>query len=249
MKQKMEEELNVARTIQQNLLPRSLPVTGWLRACGSSISSHQVGGDYFDVLPVSESSWAIIVADVSGKGVSSALLAALLQGAFLAASDDAAHLEGVLHRINEFLSVRPEAEKYATVFCGLLRRNSEGAGEGMYINAGHCAPIIVRAGAPLQTLDPTTFPVGLIAGVEFKCQSFRMEPGDKLVAYTDGVTEAQNGAGEFFGIRRLNEVAKADAHSSAEVLHHGIREAVAAYTQGAAQSDDVTLLVLELACR
>ncbi len=249
VKQKMEEELNVARTIQQNLLPRSLPVTGWLRACGSSISSHQVGGDYFDVLPVSESSWAIIVADVSGKGVSSALLAALLQGAFLAASDDAAHLEGVLHRINEFLSVRPEAEKYATVFCGLLRRNSEGAGEGMYINAGHCAPIIVRAGAPLQTLDPTTFPVGLIAGVEFKCQSFRMEPGDKLVAYTDGVTEAQNGAGEFFGIRRLNEVAKADAHSSAEVLHHGIREAVAAYTQGAAQSDDVTLLVLELAGR
>jgi sigma-B regulation protein RsbU (phosphoserine phosphatase) len=247
LKQKMEEELNVARAIQQNLLPRSLPVTGWLRACGSSVASHQVGGDYFDVLPVSDNCWAIIVADVSGKGVSSALLAALLQGAFLAASDDTSHLEGVLRRVNEFLSVRPEAEKYATVFCALLRRNSQGGCDGMYINAGHCAPIVVRVGAPLRTLDPTTFPVGLIAGVEFKAQSFRMEPGDKLVAYTDGVTEAQNDAGEFFGMRRLNEVAKADAHSSAEALHLGIREAVAAYTQGAPQSDDITLLVLELA--
>jgi sigma-B regulation protein RsbU (phosphoserine phosphatase) len=246
LKQKMEEELNVARAIQQNLLPRSLPVAGWLRACGSSMASHQVGGDYFDVLPVSDDCWAIIVADVSGKGVSSALLAALLQGAFLAASDDVTHLEGVLRRINEFLSVRPEAEKYATVFCALLRRTGEGAGEGMYINAGHCAPIIVRPAAAQQTLDPTTFPVGLIAGVEFKSQSFRMEAGDKLVAYTDGVTEAQNDAGEFFGMRRLTEVTKAGASGSAETLHHEIQEAVAAYTHGAPQSDDITLLVLEL---
>ena len=195
VKQKMEEELNVARTIQQNLLPRSLPSTGWLRASGSSVASHQVGGDYFDVLPVSDDCWAIIVADVSGKGVSSALLASLLQGAFLAASDDVAHLEGVLRRINEFLSIRPEAEKYATVFCALLRRDNTGAGEGMYINAGHCAPIVVRPGGSQQTLEPTTFPVGLIAGVEFKAQSFRMDAGDKLVSYTDGVTEAQNDAG------------------------------------------------------
>ncbi len=247
IKQKMEEELNVARTIQQNLLPRSLPVTGWLRAFGSSVASHQVGGDYFDVLPVSEDCWAVIVADVSGKGVSSALLAALLQGAFLAASDDAAHLEAVLQRINGFLSARPEAEKYATIFCALLRRNAKGACEGAYINAGHCAPIIVRPGFPLQMLDPTTFPVGLIESAEFEARSFRMEPGDKLVAYTDGVTEAQNDAGEFFGVRRLNDVAKADAHASAEALHNSIREAVAAYTLGAPQSDDVTLLVLEIA--
>jgi serine phosphatase RsbU (regulator of sigma subunit) len=247
VKQKMEEELNVARTIQQNLLPRSLPTSGWLTACGSSMASHQVGGDYFDVLPVSKDCWAIIVADVSGKGVSSALLAALLQGAFLAASDEPSHLEGVLCRINEFLNIRPEAEKYATVFCALLRRKPDGGCEGMYINAGHCAPIIVRAGAPLETLDPTTFPVGLIEGAEFKTQSFQMQAGDKLVAYTDGVTEAQNEAGEFFGLPRLNDVAKGMAMTSAEAMHHAVRGAVADYTKGAPQSDDVTLLVIELA--
>jgi len=240
LKQKMAEELNVARLIQQNLLPVSLPSTGWFRACGSSVASEEVGGDYFDVLPVNADCWAVIVADVSGKGVSSALLAALLQGAFLAASDDVTHLEGVLRRINEFLSLRPEAEKYATVFCALFRRN----GEGIYINAGHCAPIIVRCGEPLQTLDPTTFPVGLIEGAEFKGQSFTLEPGDKLVAYTDGVSEAQNGVGDFFGTRRLFEAVSANSHCSCEALHHSIRSAVAGFTQGAPQSDDITLLVL-----
>jgi serine phosphatase RsbU (regulator of sigma subunit) len=240
VKQKMEEELNVARAIQQNLLPVSLPTVGWFRASGSSVASHQVGGDYFDVLPVSPDCWAIIVADVSGKGVSSALLAALLQGAFLAASDDAAHLEGVLRRINEFLSVRPEAEKYATVFCALLRRN----GEGLYINAGHCAPLIVRACEALQTLDPTTFPVGLIEGTEFAAQSFKLEPGDKVVAYTDGVTEAQNAAGEFFGARRLYAAVNDNADRTCEQMHQGIRAAVAGFTQGAPQSDDVTVLIL-----
>lgn len=247
VKQKMEEELNVARTIQQNLLPRSLPSTGWLRACGSSMASHQVGGDYFDVLPVSENCWAIIVADVSGKGVSSALLAALLQGAFLAASDDSSHLQGVLRRVNEFLTVRPEAEKYATVFAALLRRRSDGGCDGMYVNAGHCAPILMRPGAPLQTIETSTFPVGLVEGAEFKTQEFRMEAGDKLIAYTDGVTEAQNEAGEFFGVRRLNDIAKGMGTTSAQATHHAVRDAVAAFTKGAPQSDDVTLLVIEIA--
>jgi serine phosphatase RsbU (regulator of sigma subunit) len=240
LKQKMEEELNVAREIQQNLLPRSLPCTGWFQACGSSVASHQVGGDYFDVLPVSADCWAVIVADVSGKGVSSALLASLLQGAFLAASDDAAHLEGVLRRINTFLSVRPEAEKYATVFCALFRRNAD----SIYINAGHCAPIIVRHGGPIETLAPTTFPVGLIEGAEFQRATVRLEAGDKVVAYTDGVTEAQNESGEFYGTRRLNELIRANTGDSCEQLHRRIRESVAAYTKDAPQSDDITLLVM-----
>ena len=240
VKQKMEEELNVAREIQQNLLPRSLPSAGWFRACGSSVASHQVGGDYFDVLPVSPDCWAVIVADVSGKGVSSALLAALLQGAFLAASDDVGHLEAVMRRINTFLTLRPEAEKYATVFCALLRRDAD----SVYLNAGHCAPIIVRRDGRLETLKPTTFPVGLIEGAEFEGHRLRLEPGDKLVAYTDGVSEAQNDRSEFYGTRRLNEVVTANARVGCEQLHQRIRQSVAAFTKDAPQSDDVTLLVM-----
>lgn len=243
LKQKLEEELNVARTIQQNLLPLSLPTTGWLRACGSSVASHQVGGDYFDLLPLHPDCSAVIIADVSGKGVSSALLASLLQGAFLAAADDAAHLEGVLTRINRFLSARPEAEKYATVFCALLRHN----GTGVYINAGHCPPIIVRAGVPLSTLNSTTFPVGLMEEAEFKVQPFDLHPGDKLVAYTDGVTEAQNRTNEFFGTRRLKELLMLPQaqQASCTELHDHLLAAVGNFTEGAPQFDDITLLVLE----
>ena len=242
-KQKLEEELNVARTIQQNLLPTSLPAQGWLRACGSSVASHQVGGDYFDLLPVHEDCWAVIVADVSGKGVSSALLASLLQGAFLAASDDASHLEGVLRRINDFLSARPEAGKYATVFCALLRRS----GEGVYINAGHCAPIVAHEGSALRKLEPTSVPVGLIEGADFSVQKCGLRPGDKVVAYTDGVTEAQNPDGEFYGGKRLRSLVEANAGLDAEALHQAIQDSVAAFTEDAPQSDDVTLLVLEFA--
>ena len=112
----MEDELKIARTIQQGLLPAALPSTGWFRAAGSSIPSTQVGGDYFDVRQVSPDVWAAVVADVSGKGVSSALLASLLQGSFLMASADPWHVESIMTRLNTFLLERTRGEKYATIF-------------------------------------------------------------------------------------------------------------------------------------
>ena len=98
-KRHMEEELDLARTIQQGLLPSNLPSEGWFRAAGSSITSRQVGGDYFDVHPAGPDAFACVIADVSGKGVSAALLAALLQGAFLLASEGPAQIEDVMSSI------------------------------------------------------------------------------------------------------------------------------------------------------
>ena len=120
-KQRMEEELNVAREIQASLLPRSLPVDGWFRAAGSSMPSHQVGGDYFDVKQLATGPVVAVVADVSGKGVSSALLAALLQGAFLLASESL-EMDQMMSRVNLFLHERTEGEKYATVFYCTVER-------------------------------------------------------------------------------------------------------------------------------
>jgi len=119
-KRQMEEELRLARTIQQSLLPGKLPSEGWLRASGSSVASHEVGGDYFDVTPVNPRCWCAVVADVSGKGVSSALLASLLQGALLAVSPDKNLLERRMGSINRYINERTQGEKYATIFYGLL---------------------------------------------------------------------------------------------------------------------------------
>ena len=240
-KNRMEEELRLARSIQQSLLPGQLPAGGWLRARGSSVASHLVGGDYFDVTQVTDGCWSAVVADVSGKGVSSALLASLLQGALITATDIPAALGRRMDRLNGFLIDRTGGAKYATVFYCLLDR----PGSFHYVNAAHCPPLIIRADGARLELDATTVPVGLIPGADFAVSEQKLSPGDKLVIYTDGVTEAQDTKGGFFGLKRLRQIVDAHAAKSCEAIHDAIQEAVAAFTEGAAQSDDITVLVLE----
>ena len=125
LKVRMEGELRVAREIQRGLQPVGLPSSGWFRAAGSSIASTQVGGDYFDIRQMTPDSWAAVVADVSGKGVSSALLASLLQGTFLMASGELSHIGLRMERLNEFLLERTRGEKYATVFYCILHKDGK----------------------------------------------------------------------------------------------------------------------------
>jgi phosphoserine phosphatase RsbU/P len=241
-KHKLEEELTLARTIQRSLLPAHLPADGWLRACGSSVSSLQVGGDYFDVTQVTNSCWAAVVADVSGKGVASALLASLLQGALITATDVPQALARRVTRLNQFLLDRTGGEKYATLFYSLVHAG----GTLNYVNAAHCPPMVVRGAGSVETLDATGSPVGLLEGAEFEVRTISLMPGEKVVIYSDGVTEAQNPAAEFYGKKRLREVVTAHAKSSCTAIHDAIQESVAAFTEGAAQSDDITVLVLEI---
>ena len=237
----IEEELDLARTIQQSLLPRSLPSEGWFRACGSSVPTHEVGGDYYDVTQVSDACWAAVVADVSGKGVGSALLASLLQGALLTATDEPEELGRRIERLNRFVNERTGGEKYATVFYCLLHRD----GRISYVNAAHCPPMIVRLGGGLTTLAATGTPVGLLESAEFVVAECRLAPGDKIVIYTDGITEAQSSTGEFFGKKRLRDVALSRATDTCTAIHNAIQSSVAAFTEGVPQSDDITLVVLE----
>jgi serine phosphatase RsbU (regulator of sigma subunit) len=242
-KNHLEEELRLARSIQQSLLPPTLPTRGWLRAAGSSVSSRAVGGDYFDLTQVSQNYWSAVVADVSGKGVGSALLASLLQGALTTASDRPASLARRLERLNRFLFERTEGEKYATIFYCLL----DSAGRLSYVNAAHCPPLLVRNGAIQAALDATGSPVGLLESAEFEVSEIQLRPGDKLVIYTDGVTEAQNVSGEFFGRARLKTAITAHATGSGAAIHSAIQQAITTFTEDAPQSDDITVLVLEYA--
>jgi serine phosphatase RsbU (regulator of sigma subunit) len=240
-KQRMEEELKVARDIQQSLLPRSLPSAGWLRAAGSSVASAQVGGDYYDVIAVNDRCWGAVVADVSGKGVSSALLAALLQGALIPAIDHADVLTRRMERLNTFLIDRTGGEKYATVFYCLLDQS----GRLDYVNAAHCPPIVVRPSGETAELEATGVPVGLLEGSRYELAGRQLSPGEKVVIYTDGVTEAQDARGAFFGRKRLFDLVRAHAGASSTELHDAIQGAVREFTEGAPQSDDITLVVLD----
>ena len=243
-KERIEEELDVARRIQQSLLPRSLPTEGWFVVSASSQSSHQVGGDYYDVIAIGPDTWSIVVADVSGKGVSSALLASFLQGAFLGASSTS-NIPEVLARINTFLSDRAEHGKYATMFYSRI----DSSGRLTYANAGHCAPLLVHAGGKIEKLEATSMPVGLVPEASFLLEHRDLAPGDRIVLYSDGVTEAQNDSGEFFGRRRLRLAVESALGATCPELHDAIQKAVLDFTGGAEQADDLTLVVAGFQCR
>ena len=238
---RIEDELKIARGIQQGLQPSSMPTAGWFRAAGSSLPSTQVGGDYFDVHPVSPHAWAAVVADVSGKGVSSALLASLLQGMFVMTSDDPLRIEPRLARLNEFLLERTRGEKYATVFYCIL----DSSGVLSYANAGHCAPFLVGRDGGLRNLHTTSMPVGMIEGVPFPIIQTQLAPGDKIVIYSDGLTEAEGVDGAFFDTDRLRACLRDGVALSATALHASLLETLDRFTDGGAVRDDITALVLE----
>lgn len=241
-KQRLEEELAIAREIQAGLLPRDLPGEGWFRAAAFSVPSHQVGGDYLDVRRTAEDAWSAVVADVCGKGVSSALLASLLQGAFLLASESSLSTEAVMGRVNRFLNERTGGEKYATVFYCMV----DGSGRCRWTNAGHCPPLLARATGTIEAMEATGLPVGMLDTAEFGVKETQLAPGDKLVIFTDGVCEAQNPQGEFFEAKRIRKLLREQpvGVSAAEVLDR-LMGSLQAFTAGGDQSDDITCLVLE----
>jgi sigma-B regulation protein RsbU (phosphoserine phosphatase) len=240
-KLRIEGELQIARGIQQGLLPSMLPGDGWFRAAGSSLPSTQVGGDYFDVRQVSDGLWAAVVADVSGKGVSSALLASLLQGTFLMAAADSSQIEAMMDCLNTFLLERTRGEKYATIFYCTL----DPSGLLSYSNAGHPAPFLVSPDGRLRKLHTSGMPVGMIDGAQFQTVQTQLGPGDKVVIYSDGLTEAENADGDFFDTERLRVCLRDHAGLDAPGLHMALLSAVDRFTDGGVIRDDVTALVLE----
>jgi len=245
---KMQEELSIARNIQQSLLPRSLPESGWYRAAGITIPSQNVAGDYFDVRQTKEDRFVNIIVDVSGKGVSSAILASLLQGIFVAASTEPPGLPALMSRTNEFLVERTEGEKFATMFYGILERD----GMLYWTNAGHCSGILVHREGSVELLKPTSMPLGMMSRVQFEGRELRMRPGDKLCLYSDGLSEAHlppedSGSFRFYGEERIMETVQRERASSCREILNALVQDVQEFLGGADQTDDVTVLVIEYA--
>ena len=241
LKLRMEQELDLARTIQRDLLPDQFPESGWFRAWGVGISSAQVGGDYFDLLPVGDERWAAVMADVSGKGVSSALLASFLQGVFLVATGETTSAARVMERVNRFLLTRTNGDKYATLVLVTMDR----AGRLVWVNAGHCRPLLWRRTGEVFELKSAGMPVGMLEEATWETYRQQLEPGDVLVMYTDGCSEARNGQGEMFGVRRVSESLLRYGPEGAKAVAEGLCRDVDAFARGEEQADDLTVLVVE----
>ena len=241
VKLRMDEELRIARDIQQTLLPASLPQTGWFRAAASTVSSLQVGGDYYDVSMHGPDCWVFVVADVSGKGVSSALMASLLQGALIGAPGDAPGIERLLERINAYVYERAGGEKYATLFYAALHRD----GTMNWCSAGHGQAALVLPDGMVRALGSTALPVGMLDLGGFPVTTERLLSGSKVVVYSDGVSDAEDPQGSSFGMARVSAVLRGAAAEDCSGLHDRVKSAVADFAAGTPQRDDMTLMAVE----
>src|SRR6266487_1189324 len=238
-RQRMEEQINIARNIQQALLPRNFPDHPHFAVTGINSPCLSVGGDYFDVFPLSDRRTAFLIADVSGKGLGAAILTTMLQGALsgMTLGTDPAR---VFNHVNRFLCDHSEVGRYATMFFGILDLD----GHLEFINAGHPSPMLIRQDTVEEAFTEGSYPVGLVPEAEYTSVGLKLEPGDTLVLFSDGVTEAMDPDDQLFGVPRLREVLEANTSTELEHIQKCVLEAVENFTRGAHQADDVTLLIV-----
>ncbi|HEX8896207.1 MAG TPA: SpoIIE family protein phosphatase, partial [Terriglobales bacterium] len=240
-KARLDHEIEIASRIQQTLLPKLLPDLPSVAVAGFTFECHWVGGDCFDVISLEGGRLGFFVGDVSGKGISAALLATFLQGVFFTTATMDLPLPEIFARVNKYLSERTTDSRYATVFYGVL--DTKGCFE--YVNAGHVPPLIVRRSGTLEAIGSLNSPVGMFGETEYQSASVKLDPGDFVVIYSDGVSDAVNNDSEFFEEARLRTLISGFKGKTAQELATAIWTGVKTFTAGAPHSDDSTVLVIQ----
>ena len=226
-----QQELAIAASIQQRLMAVTIPEVPFARLEGKNLSCKEIGGDFFDAVNTAQG-LTIVLADVSGKGVSAALLASTLQGMIYSQLTAGMPLTEIVTAVNRFFTDKHIGEKYATVIIARVRDN----GELEYVNCGHIPPLIV-SGQQVERPGHGNLPVGLLPDAIYEGAHCQLKRGDRLVLVTDGVTEAENASGEFFADERLEAAA---SHGTME----SIFSAISTFCSGTPLSDDCTVVEL-----
>jgi phosphoserine phosphatase RsbU/P len=242
-KQRLEKDLEIARNIQKNLLPDSIPELKHYEISAFNKSARQVGGDYYDIVKLDNGNTVIAIADVSGKGVQAALLMANVQAFLKSICKQNIELDKASNLINDLVSENTTEGSFITFFWGVLDNEKK---KLTYVNAGHNPPLLVRNGEIIKLKTG-----GMILGVmetiiPYQSDVVNLESGDTLVLFTDGVTEAMDINNEEYSDERLEELVVKLSNENVDRILELIKEDVAEYTNGALQSDDITCLVLRV---
>lgn len=239
-KHRMEEQLTIARELQQWLLPppeRDLP---YVRARSQNLPCHEVGGDYFDYIELDENHFCFALGDVAGKGIPAALLASAVQGSFSSQTFLDTSLSTIVSNLNQTLTKRGISSRFVTLSFGIL----DADGNCDYVNAGHNPPLLLHRDGSMEELTEGGTVLGLFEGAQYTCDTVKLQPDDHLVLFTDGVTEALNNAGEEFGKERLRSLLYTNAHATATEILEKLREAVLSFSANTPQHDDITMMIL-----
>jgi CRP-like cAMP-binding protein len=242
-KQERRQDMEMARRIQQSVLPKSLALAPSLAAVAGTVRPmKEVGGDLYDYFMVDERRLAFAVADVSGKGVPASLFMMMFHTALRAVARSGLEPAEALGRVNEQLSEDNDECMFVTAFFGILDVES---GELAYVTAGHNPTYLLKRTGELSSLPGSGIAVGLSPKARYHAQRLALTPGDRLFAYTDGVTEAFSAARELFGEERLEGVLRRGVGLPLEAWLGSVLDAVDDFAAGAEPSDDITCLALD----
>lgn len=242
-RQLLEQELSLAAQIQQGFWPQSIPEFEPYQLAGMSLAARHVGGDYYDFILLDENRIAVVVADVSGKGVAASLVMATLRSSLRAHLKSGSSLEVCISEVNTTIAEDTPPNRFITLFIVILDRHSQ---ELTFVNAGHNAPILLSADKQVARLEAGGPVLGFKAGLPYTTGEAEMFPGSLLLLFSDGVSEAQNPSEEFFEETRLLEAARKYRAGKAEQILTSLYHEVEEYTADATQYDDLTLVVVKL---
>jgi serine phosphatase RsbU (regulator of sigma subunit) len=241
--ERLARELELCRQIQNEMLPHGPLKLGLAEIAGVSIPAREVGGDFFNYFPLADGRIAVLVGDVSGKGVGAALLMANIQATLRARLQLESDLAQLADSIDHDIAANTPPEVYITLFVGLLDPPRR---ELRYVNAGHNPQFLLRADGGIERLNSTGLPIGLLPGHGFEARTVAVEPGDLLFLYTDGAVEAPNEDGDFFDADRLQQALVAASAEGIDEVLVSVERAVRAFRGEADPADDATMLALRL---
>ncbi len=242
IQKKLEQELSIAASIQESLFPSVLPALACSDLAARNRQARQVGGDYFDVLPMGGSTHLLCVADISGKGLPAALLMANIQATLRASLGAYASLADLATRVNALLHASTPSNRFATAF---FLAYDCATGACTYVNGGHNDGVVLRADGNVELLTTTGLPLGLFAKAAYEQSQVTLCTGDLLMIYSDGVPEAENGCEEQFGMERVIEVLRAQKEQAASRMVDQMVTSIDGFVGSAPQFDDLTLMVLK----
>ena len=238
-KARMEQEMRIAAEIQQALLPKSVRTGAYFRAAAASLPCRSIGGDFYDYVDVGETSLGFALGDVAGKGPPAALLSAMMQGIFAAQAATSDTPSRTIARVNLALYRRGIESRFVTLMYGVLDPD----GQMVYCNAGHNPPLVIGASG-VRRLSRGGPIVGLFESATYEEETIWLSPGDWLVVFSDGISEAMSADGEEYGESRILQVAQQNLHLEPPRMLEALFADVREFARGAAQSDDITAMVL-----
>jgi len=241
-RKKSEQELALAQETQESLLPRSLPQFENYRIHAYNVPTRYVGGDFYDFLQLNSGDWMGVLADVSGKGMSAALLSSMVLGALSMEFHSGTQPPEVLSRVNRLLCEKSLPYQFVTLFLFLL--NPQGMGQ--FISAGHNPAYLFRAATgKIEKLVSDAHFLGMFDFATYESRTFRLDRGDILVVISDGLPDAQNPKEEMFGAQRLLQIIRQKAPLGSDAIEQSFLKAIGEFTQGTPQTDDITFVIVE----